>query len=87
MLSTMMTVASTMSPKSIAPTESRLADSPRSTRIPTAKNNANGMVAATISALRRLPRNIHCSRKISAMPNAMLCRTVLVVMSIRSLRS
>ena len=87
MLSTMMTVASTIRPKSMAPTESRLADSPRNTMMPTAKNSANGMVAATISALRRLPRNTHCSRKISTMPTTMLCRTVRVVMSIRSLRS
>ena len=87
MLSTMMTVASTIRPKSIAPTESRLADSPRSTMMPTAKNSAKGMVAATISALRRLPRKTHCSRKISTMPSAMLCRTVFVVSSMRSLRS
>ena len=73
-----------MRPKSIAPTESRLADLPRSTRMPTAKNNANGMVAATISALRRLPRKTHC-RKISAMPYAMLCSTVRVVISIEVL--
>ena len=45
MLSTMITVASTIRPKSMAPTDRRLADSPRSTRIPTAKNRANGMVA------------------------------------------
>ena len=48
----MITVASTIRPKSIAPTDSRLADSPRSTMIPTAKNNANGMVAPTMIALR-----------------------------------
>ena len=47
--STMMTVASTIRPKSIAPTDSRLADSPRSTRMLTAKNSANGIVAPTIS--------------------------------------
>jgi hypothetical protein len=87
MLSTMITVPSTISPKSMAPTLSRFADSPRSTMMPTAKNSANGMVAPTITALRRLPRNTHCSTKIRAMPNAMLCSTVWVVMSIRSLRS
>ena len=54
--STMITVASTIRPKSMAPTDSRLADSPRSTRMLTAKNSANGMVAPTISALRRSPR-------------------------------
>src|SRR3954469_15417999 len=55
--STMMTVASTIRPKSIAPTDSRFADSPRSTRMITAKNSANGMVAPTISALRRSPKD------------------------------
>ena len=87
MFSTMITVASTISPKSIAPTDSRLADSPRSTRMMTAKNSANGIVAPTISALRRSPRKIHCSSTISRMPTTMLCSTVWVVMSIRSLRS
>src|SRR5262245_4422589 len=37
MFSTMMTLASTMRPKSIAPTERRLADSPRNTRMLIAK--------------------------------------------------
>ena len=85
--STMITVASTIRPKSIAPTDSRLADSPRSTRMMTAKNSANGIVAPTISALRRSPRNIHCSSTIRMIPTTMLCSTVCVVMSIRSLRS
>ena len=83
----MITVASTINPKSIAPTESRLADSPRSTRMITAKNSANGMVAPTISALRRSPKKIHCSSTIRRMPATMLCSTVAVVISIRSLRS
>ena len=55
--------------------------------ITTANNSAKGMVAATISALRRLPRNSHCTRKISTMPITMLCSTVWVVTLIRSLRS
>ena len=42
---------------------------------------------ATITALRRLPRKAHCSRKISTMPAIMLCSTVRVVTWIRSLRS
>src|SRR6516162_3576909 len=47
MFSTMMTLASTMRPKSIAPTDSRLADSPRMTRMPIAKKRAKGMVDDT----------------------------------------
>ncbi|GJD80865.1 hypothetical protein NBEOAGPD_4108 [Methylobacterium gregans] len=85
--STMITVPSTMSPKSSAPTESRFADSPRATRMMTAKNSAKGIVATTISALRRLPRNSHCTTRISAMPNTILCSTVWVVTAIRSARS
>ena len=55
MFSTMMTVASTMMPKSIAPIDNRFADSPASTRITTANSSANGIVADTIRALRRSP--------------------------------
>ena len=44
-------------------------------------------MAETISALRRLPRNSHWMRKISMTPITMLCSTVWVVMSTRSLRS
>ena len=87
MFSTMMTVASTIRPKSMAPTDRRFADSPRSVMIRMAKNRAKGMVAATITALRRLPRNTHCTRKISTMPKIMLCSTVWVVTWIRSDRS
>ena len=65
MFSTMITVASTMMPKSMAPIDSRFADSPLSTRMTTANSSAKGMVAETISALRRLPRNSHWIRKIS----------------------
>ncbi len=87
MVSTMITVASTTSPKSMAPTESRFADSPRASMISTAKNRAKGMVAATIRALFRLPRNNSWIRKISTIPSTMLCSTVWVVTLIRSRRS
>ena len=87
MFSTMITVASTTRPKSIAPTDNRLADSPRSTISPIANDSANGMVVLTMTALRRLPRNTHCSRKMSTMPATMLCSTVWVVTRMRSLRS
>ena len=87
MFSTMITVASTMMPKSIAPIDSRFADSPFSTRITTANSSAKGMVADTISALRRSPRNSHWIRKISVTPITMLCSTVWVVMSTSALRS
>jgi hypothetical protein len=53
----------------------------------TAKNSATGMVAATISAQRKLPRKIHWIRKISTMPNSILCITVRTVIATRSPRS
>ena len=87
MFSTMITVPSTMMPRSMAPIDSRFADSPRSTVMMTARNSATGMVAATMIAERRLPRNSHWIRKISAMPNIMLCSTVLTVIPTRSPRS
>ena len=87
MFSIMMTVASTMMPRSIAPIDSRLADSPRITVIITARNSATGIFAATISAQRRSPRNTHWIRKISATPNSKLCSTVCTVIATRSPRS
>jgi len=87
MFSTMMTVASTIRPKSMAPTDSRLADSPRNSIRQIANASAKGMVQATITALRRLPRKAHCSRKISRIPASTLCSTVPVVSLIRSERS
>ena len=87
MFSTMMTVASTMMPKSMAPIDSRLADSPLSTSTTTANKSAKGMVAETISALRRSPRNSHWIRNTRQTPITMLCSTVLVVTSTRTLRS
>ena len=87
MFSTMITVASTMMPKSMAPIDSRFADSPLSTRMTTANSSAKGMVAETISALRRSPRNSHWIRNTKQTPITMLCSTVWVVTSTRTLRS
>ena len=60
---------------------------PRNTMSPIAKDSANGMVMPTMTALRMLPRNAHCSRKMSTIPAIMLCSTVRVVTRMRSLRS
>lgn len=85
--STMMTQASTTRPKSSAPTDNRFALSPCNTRIRMAKASAKGMVAATMIAERRLPRNSHCSAKIRRMPTTMFSMTVWMVRLIRSERS
>ena len=87
MFSTMITVASTMMPKSMAPIDSKFADSPLSTRMTTANSRAKGMVAETISALRRSPRNSHWIRNTKQTPITMLCSTVWVVTSTSTLRS
>ena len=63
MFSTRITAESTMMPKSTAPTDSRFASSPRSTRMMMLKNNANGMLTPTMMALRRSPRKIHWMKK------------------------
>src|SRR4051812_29775361 len=54
MFSTMITVVSTTGPKSIAPTDSKFADSPRNTKIVIAKNRAKGI------SLRRSARCGNC---------------------------
>ena len=53
----------------------------------TARNSATGMVAATMIAVRKLPRNSHWIRKIRLTPNIMLCSTVCTVIATRSPRS
>ena len=53
----------------------------------TAKNSANGMVAETTIALRRLPRNNHCTAKMRTMPKVRLVSTFRVVRPINSERS
>ena len=54
MFSVMMTAPSTMMPKSIAPSESRLAGIPRRSMKMNAKRSDSGMVRATINAARML---------------------------------
>ena len=48
-----------MMPKSTAPNDNKLADSPNNTKIMMLKKSANGMFTLTITALRRSPRNTH----------------------------
>ena len=56
MFSTITTAPSTTMPKSSAPSESRLAEMCRRSRQMEAKSSENGMVSATMSAPRTLPR-------------------------------
>ena len=87
MFSAMMTVESTMMPKSTAPIDSRLADLPRKYRTENENSSASGMLTATISAVRTLLMNIIRMITTSAMPTNRFSRTVCVVRSTNSSRS
>ena len=83
----MTTAPSTMIPKSMAPMESRLAGICRQSRQMNENSRANGMVTATISAVRRLNSMIPRISKTSSMPRSRFLSTVRVVSSIRPCRS
>ena len=77
--STITTEPSTSIPKSSAPSERRFAGTWVASRRIEAKRSANGIVAATISALRTLPRNKKSTPVTSSIPSARLWSTVCVV--------
>ena len=85
--STMISAASTMIPKSMAPSEMRFADSPTATIIKNVNRRAKGTVKATIRAARIFPRKTNRIRNTRIMPPARISRTVLIVTWIRSVRS
>ena len=68
MLSTMISVASTIMPKSMDPSEIKFADCPIRTIIEKVKSNESGMVRATIRAARKCPRNTNKMTKTKTMP-------------------
>jgi len=80
--STMMTDESTMMPKSTAPIDNRLALLPRTYSTQKANSKANGMLSATISALRTLFRNSSRMPVTRTMPINKFSWTVSVVTSI-----
>ena len=71
-----------MMPKSTAPMDSRLADLPRAKSTPKANSRASGMLIATITAVRTLPRNMSRMAVTRAMPTTRFSWTVSVVRSI-----
>ena len=87
MFSTITTAPSTTMPKSSAPSDSRLAGMPFRFRQVAANSSENGMVSATMSAPRTLPRNRNRMITTRMMPSVRLCSTVWVVKCTRSLRS
>ena len=76
-----------MMPKSTAPMDSKLAERPRANSMKNANNKASGMLIATMSALRTLPKNMSRITVTSTMPKTRLCDTVPVVAPIKCLRS
>src|SRR2546425_1256388 len=68
MFSTMTTEASTMMPKSIAPIEIRLAESPRTTMRMKAKSSESGNESATTTEARRSPRKARRMRATKTIP-------------------
>ena len=87
MFSTMTTAPSTTIPKSRAPRESRFAGIWRRSKSIEANSNEKGIVAATISALRTLPRKKNRITATKIIPSVKLCITVWVVNATKSPRS
>ena len=87
MLSTMISVASTMMPKSIAPSEIRLADSPTNTIMQNVNRSAIGTVRATMTAVLKWPRKTNRTTNTSAMPLITMSVTVSIVVWINTIRS
>ena len=73
----MTTAPSTIMPKSIAPIESRFAGMCAQSRQMKEKSSANGIVTATISAVRTLNRNRPSTTSTSTMPRSRFRSTVL----------
>ena len=85
--STTMTAPSTMIPKSIAPSERRLAGIPRSVRPMNVASSERGMITATIAAARTLPRNKSSTAPTSMAPSSKFLNTVFRVVSMSQVRS
>ena len=78
---------STRMPKSIAPSDSRFADTCVRLSSENTDTRASGMVTATTSALRGLPRNRIRIRKTRPMPSRIVCPTLCTVARTRLSRS
>ncbi len=85
--STTITAPSTMMPKSIAPSESRLAGMPIQVRPRKVASSASGMVTATMKAARMLPRKSQRTKETSSAPSSRLVKTVVSVLPISQVRS
>ncbi|MNS90619.1 hypothetical protein D3C72_1246760 [compost metagenome] len=87
MFSTTITAPSTMMPKSIAPSDSRLAGMPTQVRPMKVESSASGITSATMAAARTLARNRYSTAITSSAPSTRLPNTVCRVLSISVERS
>ena len=87
MFSIMTMVPSMRIPKSIAPIESRFAETSWAWRKMKENSKERGMVSATMTAARRLTRKKTSTTNTRAMPRRRLASTVSVVRRTSSLRS
>ncbi len=76
-----------MMPKSMAPRLIKLAQTPNTFIKIKAKSSDSGIVDATISPPRQLPKRITKTKMTISAPSIRLVATVLVVLRIKSLRS
>ena len=83
----MITLESTIRPKSIAPKLIRLADRPVASMMLAANSIDSGIASATIRPPRRFPSMASSTKMTSAPPASRLCSTVLSVRLIRWVRS
>ena len=87
MFSTITTAPSTIIPKSIAPIDSRFAGMFAQSRQMNENSSANGMVTATMSAVRTLNRKRPSTTSTSTMPRTRFRSTVRVVSWMSCVRS
>ncbi len=87
MFSVTITAALAIRPKSMAPREIRFAGTPNQFMPLKDTHNPSGMMAATMSAMRRLPRNSHSTMSTRQMPRSSVCVTVRTVRLSSSWRS
>ena len=85
--STMTTVESTMMPKSMAPSESKLAGMPRRYMTMKAKTRAKGMARAEMRAARHEPSRMVRRTMTMSMPSSSVRATVWTVSRTSSVRS
>ena len=76
-----------MMPKSMAPSDSRLAGMPRQVSPMNVASKESGIISATMKAARMLPRKSSSTKVTSPAPSARFSNTVVSVVLISQVRS